>query len=58
MAEQTKARLEIRDFPGMITAADPDDIPDGAAEEQINLVSLVPGQMQTRAGYRLVSFDE
>ena len=58
MAEPARERKEIRDFPGMITSADPDDIPDGAAEVQVNLISVKPGEMRVRSGYKFVSFEE
>ncbi len=58
MAEKAKARVEARDFPGMIEGVDVEDLPPGAAEEQVNMTSLVPGEMSTRRGYRQVQFEE
>lgn len=45
------------DFPGMMSDVDPRDIPPGAAEEQVNLCSMVQGELRVRLGVLEVSFD-
>lgn len=50
--------VEIRDFPGLITNADPNDIPPGAACEQVNVTATIFGQLRPRGGYRVVKFEE
>lgn len=42
---------------GLFTNASPYAIPPGAAVEQTNLVTYVPGQLTTRGGMRPVAFD-
>lgn len=44
-------------FPGMVDAADPNDLPPGAAQVQINLSSAVPGELRSRTGYLPVTFE-
>ena len=58
MADRPQAREEARDFAGMISNVDPLDLPPGAATEQVNLQCVKLGQMETRAGYLVVRFDE
>jgi hypothetical protein len=57
MADRHRTRAEARDFPGMVASADPEDVPEGAAEVQVNVNSLVPGELSTRRGYRPVVFE-
>lgn len=42
--------MRINQFPGLIQAASPYAIPPGAAVEQVNIMSLVPGQLTVRGG--------
>jgi len=58
MAEQAKATLNLSNFVGMVNAADPQAIPPGASEVQINVMALVNGQLQTRRGYSTVQFAD
>lgn len=41
---------------GLVTNASPYAIPEGAATEQTNITTLVPGQLTSRGGMRPVSF--
>lgn len=50
------AQVKIRDFPGLMSYPDPNDIPAGAATVQINIVSLRPGEIRVRGGYKIVKF--
>jgi len=58
MASPAETRLDIRDFPGLLDDYDSEDIPDGTADNQVNIVSCVLGQMSTRKGYKRVSFED
>lgn len=49
--------MTLNQFPGMVDAADPNDLPPGAAQVQINLSSAKPGEMRTRLGFLPVSFE-
>jgi len=57
MADRPRQSVEIRDYPGLIANSDPEDIPRGAAQMQVNVISLVTGELSTRGGYRTVSFE-
>lgn len=57
MAELAKEKVEIRDFPGLASDLDPQDIGPGAAEEQVNVTSDVTGELNVRLGYRQLSFE-
>ncbi len=49
--------LEFRDFPGVQLQSDAHDLPPGAAQDQVNVGSGLPGQLTPRDGMRVVSFD-
>ena len=48
----------IRDFPGIVTNADPNDLTPGAARIQINLQATLIGELRVRGGYRAVKFED
>lgn len=48
----------VSNFPGLLTNADPRDLPAGAAEEQVNLTCVVEGELRVRQGIRPVVFEE
>jgi hypothetical protein len=56
--EQAKVRITIDDFPGLILHADPQDLPPGAAREQINAMSSDVGRLDVRRGLTVVSFED
>lgn len=58
MGQPAKKAVEIRDFAGLVTRADPDDVPPGAAQDQVNLSSARAGELVTRSGARPVIFEE
>ncbi len=55
--EQVK-KVQARDFPGLATRADPDDLADGAGRDQVNLTCIRPGELRSRAGYKKLTFEE
>ena len=57
MPEPAENRIELRDFPGLVQQSDTHDVPPGSAKEQTNLESSTPGQLDVRAGYRIVTFE-
>ena len=57
MGQRAKSQVEIKDFPGLVLNADPHDLPPGAAADQVNAQSDVPGELTTRRGLRVVSFE-
>ena len=58
MSDQPQKSVSIRQFPGLVTQADPHDTNPGAASVQINIRSDRPGELNVRRGMRLVEFDE
>lgn len=51
-------QVSIRDFPGLVTNMDPDDIKMGAAQVQVNVTSSRPAALEVRPGFRVVSFED
>lgn len=58
MAEEPRGSAVLEDFPGMVEDIDPDDLPPGAAEIQINATCVRTGQLIVRLGILPVKFDE
>ena len=58
MAEPAQTVVEIRDFRGMASNYDPNDITPGASQLQINVNGLQRGQLEVRRGMREVTFEE
>ncbi len=58
MSQEAEDGVSVDSFPGLILSADPNDIPGGAAREQVNAQSNIQGQLTVRLGYLEVSFDE
>lgn len=56
MATEARGVL-FRDFEGLILDADPHDRKGGVAIDQVNAISTDIGELQSRGGYRLVSFE-
>ena len=50
MADAPKSSVDVNKWPGLMTNADPHNLPAGAAQEQVNIQSLVPGQADVRKG--------
>ena len=57
MNEPRPAGVVIDDFVGMVSDADPGDIPDGAAAYQLNCGTVRPGELTVRGGLKEVTFD-
>lgn len=53
-----QGRLIIKDFPGFRPNWDPHDLPPGIAMHQTNAMSLRPGELRVRPGFRVVFFAE
>lgn len=58
MAMLPKQSVEIRDFPGLATKPDPDDITPGSSREQTNVQSHHPGELRVRPGVAKLTFEE
>lgn len=58
MPRQPENMTQVSDFNGIVLNADPLDIPEGAASDQVNAVSIVPGELRVRGGVKVVQFEE
>ena len=50
MADQPEGGIEIGEFAGLMTNADPNDLPPENSQVQTNVQSLVPGRLDVRLG--------
>lgn len=57
MAPLPRNYTDIGDFPGLVTNADGPEIPTGAADVQINLMSNRVGELTARPGLTQVQFE-
>lgn len=57
MAMRPSNTVRLENFQGYITAIDPNDIPPGAAQEQVNLQCGRRGQLDVRQGLEEVAFE-
>lgn len=57
MGQEARQGVEARDFPGLMTALDPTDLPPGGAVVQENVISD-EGGLRTRPGVSKVTFEE
>ena len=55
MSDKPLARLEINEFPGLVSNGSPHKIGNGAREMD-NMTCIIPGQLSVRRGYRAVAF--
>lgn len=51
-------KVEAKDFPGLATRADPDDLADGSSRDQVNVTSHRAGELRSRPGYLKVTFEQ
>ena len=57
MGEPAQTIVEIHDFRGFSTHADPTDLEPGIAQIQINVNGLRRGELNVRRGLREITFD-
>ena len=57
MGMPAKESVVMRDFSGMASKPDSDDLTPGAAQVQVNVMSSRPGELRTRQGYQQLSFE-
>jgi hypothetical protein len=53
-----RSSVVFKDFQGVINAAASEDIPPGATEVQVNVTCVKGGELATRQGYRVVTFED
>lgn len=57
MGVPAETNVEIRDFRGMASNYDPNDITPGSSQFQSNVNGLQRGQLEVRRGMREVTFE-
>lgn len=58
MAEKPLSKVDLRDYPGLMSRPDPTDLPLGAGVVQVNLQSSREGALESRPGLSDVVFEE
>ncbi len=58
MADKAVAKVAIRDFAGLRTNRDPDDVEPGESLEQVNVNAERQGELRPRQGYSRVKFEQ
>ena len=57
MNEKPAASVELRAFTGLATNEDPHDLTPGQSREQVNMMIVRKGVLESRKGSRVVSFE-
>lgn len=57
MGEKPRRAVEINQFPGLVTDTDRHDLPNGAAQVQVNVTSSTGNELNVRRGFRQVNFE-
>lgn len=57
MAERPTSQVRITVFQGLVRNMDPNDLQSGQATEQKNFECRIPGQLTSRKGLQVVSFE-
>lgn len=58
MNERPQSVTLINDFQGQQSNVDPGDCNDGAMVQQVNMMTVVRGQLTTRGGLKRVTLEE
>jgi hypothetical protein len=58
MARERPGKIEIDQFSGLVTSTDPFNLPEGSAQDMVNLVGTDEGSLTVRNGYKPVRFEE
>lgn len=56
--KRERVSVKITEFYGVVDSAGAEDLPNGAAQKQVNVASRKLGLLQTRRGYLPVTFDD
>lgn len=55
--DEPRRRIDIRSFSGLVTNADPFDLPEGAATLMQNCHPVIAGKLTARKGHTAVTFS-
>ncbi len=58
MAQKEVVKVVVRDFAGLVTNRDPDDIEPGSSRQQVNVNAERQGELRPRQGYARVKFEQ
>lgn len=58
MNERPQSVTLINDFQGQQSNVDPGDCTDGAMVQQVNMMTVIRGQLTTRGGLKRVTLEE
>lgn len=58
MAQKEVVKVVVRDFAGLRTNRDPDDVDPGESRQQVNVNAERPGELRPRQGYSRVKFEQ
>lgn len=58
MAQLPREELPFKDFLGLVTNLDPNDMGPGAAQDQVNAACVRQAELQCRLGLRQVTFED
>jgi hypothetical protein len=58
MPRERETSVQISDFAGLVVNADPIDVAEGAASDQVNCTSIIPGELRVRGGVKIVNFED
>ena len=58
MTQAPKTAIELKDFQGMSSVFDPNDISPGVSRLQVNVTGQNRGQLDVRGGLWLIEFDD
>ncbi len=58
MAQQEVAKVVVRDFAGLRTNRDPDDVTPGESRQQVNVNAERQGELRPRQGWVRVKFEQ
>lgn len=57
-AQKPLAKVDMKDFAGLVTNIDPADVRPGTAREQTNLTSARPAELNVRPGFLIVRYED
>lgn len=58
MAQLPRTAVEFKDFMGLVTNANPNDVGPGAAQDQVNACCIRQAELQVRRGYQDLTFED
>lgn len=57
-ADKVPEKVMMRDFAGLVTNVDAEDLPPGAGRVQVNVRGDRPGELRPRSGWVRIKFED